>query len=232
MAGRLSATLLSVTVHRNGRPKAAPRAMDVALVARLVNPVTGELLASRAFEFRASTGETVGAGALVPGLEPGQGAPLFEKPAALPDVAVLDLRFTVFYQNDLGPIVGAAINKVIDLAAGKVPFAGDLLGPRLHVKIGERISEEYGRQSLLLNATSLGEPVRAVALDLEAPETVRGVYLADATGRSPATVSPPTVFIGAGERAATVVLTVAIEPPPPPKRTRARTAKARTKRRP
>ena len=42
MAGRLSATFLSVTVHRNGRPTAAPRPMDVALVASLVNPVTGE----------------------------------------------------------------------------------------------------------------------------------------------------------------------------------------------
>ena len=237
MAGRLSATLLSVTVHRNGRPTAAPRAMDVALVARLVNPVTGELLASRAFELRASAGESVGAGKLVPGLPPGQGAPLFEKPALLPDVAVLDLRFTVFYQNDLGPIVGAAINRVVDLAASKVPFAGDLLGPRLHVKIGERISEEYGRQSLLLNATSVGEPPRTVALDLEAPETVRGVYLADATGRAPARVSPPTVFIEAGERAATVVLTVAVEPTPPPKKVRvpkARVpgAKARPRKRP
>ena len=230
MAGRLSASLLSVTVHRNGRPAAAPRTMDLALVARLVNPVTGELLASRAFEFRAGAGEAIGAGKLVPGLEPGSGAPLFEKPAALPDVAVLDFRFTVFYQNDLGPIVGAAINEVVDLAASKVPIAGRLLGPRLHVKIGERISEEYGRQSLLLNATSIGEPARALALDLEAPETVRGVYLKDATGRTPARVSPPTVFIEAGESAATVVLTVAIEPPPPPKKTKARTAKGRAKR--
>lgn len=217
MAGRLSATLLSVTVHRNGRPTAAPRPMDVALVARLLNPVTGELLAARAFEFRAATGETVGAGKLVAGLEPGTGAPLFEKPVALPDVVILDLRFTVLYQNDLGPILGAAINRIVDLVAGKVPIAGDLLGPRLHVKIGERISEEYGRQNLLLNATSTGEPVRALALELEAPEAVRGVYLVDATGRSSAKVSPPTVFIEAGETAATVVLTVGVEPLPPPK---------------
>lgn len=229
MAGRLSATLLSVTVHRNGRTTAAPRPMDVALVARLLNPVTGEILAARAFEFRATTGETIGAGKLVGGLEPGQGAPLFEKPAALPDVAVLDLRFTVLYQNDLGPILGAAINKVVDLVVGKVPFAGDLLGPRLHVKIGDRISEEYGRQSLLLNATSTGEPVRALALELEAPEMVRGVYLMDATGRSAAKVSPPTVFIEAGETAATVVLTVGIEPPAPAKKGKGRTAKARAK---
>ena len=99
-----------------------------------------------------------------------------------------------------------------------------------------------GAPAALLPALGPGAPLpiwvgRAPELndmlvDLEAPETVRGVYLADATGRSPATVSPPTVFIGAGERAATVVLTVAIESPPPPKRTRARTAKARTKRRP
>ena len=230
MAGRLAASLLSVTVHRNGRPTAAPRSMDVALVARLVNPVTGELLASRAFAFRAAAGETVGAGSLVAGLEPGHGAPLFEKPAALPDVAVLDLRFTVFYQNDLGPIVGAAINRVVDLAAAKVPFAGDLLGPRLHVKIGERISEEYGRQSLLLNAASTGEPARTLALDLDSPETVRGVYLVDATGRAPARVSAPTVFIEAGERAATAVLTVGVEPPPPPKKVRVRTARPRPKR--
>jgi hypothetical protein len=225
MAGRLSASLLSVTVHRNGRPKAAPRAMDVALVARLVNPVTGQLLASRAFELRASTGETLGAGRLVAGLEPGQGAPLFEKPVPLPDVAVLDLRFTVFYQNDLGPIVGAAINKVVDLAAGRVPFVGELLGPRLHVKIGERISEEYGRQSLLLNAASTVEPARAVALELAAAEAVRGVYLVDATGRAPARVSPPTVFIEAGESAATVVLVVGVEPAPPAKKGKARAAK-------
>lgn len=214
MAGRLSATLHSVTVHRNGRPAAAARPMDVGLVARLVNPLTGELLASRVFEFRASAGETARAGELVAGLEPGAGAPVFEKPAALPDVAVLDLRFTVFYQNGLGPILGAAINEIVDLFAAKVPFAGDLLGPRLHVKIGERISEEYGRQSLLLNATSTGEPERTMALDLAAPETIRGVYLLDATGRSPAKVSPPTVFIEAGESAATVVLTLAVEATP------------------
>jgi hypothetical protein len=192
--------------------------MDVALVARIVNPVTGEVLATRAFELRASAGETVRAGQLVAGLEPGQGAPLFEKPVPLPDVAVLDLRYTVFYQNDLGPIIGAVINRVIDLAVGKVPFAGDLLGPRLHVKIGSRISEEYGRQSLLLNATVTGEPARTLALDLEAPETVRGVYVVDATGRASARVSPPTTFVEAGERAATVVLVVAVEPPPPPKK--------------
>lgn len=226
MAGRLSATLLSVTVHRNGRATTAPRPMDVALVARLLNPLTGEVLAARAFEFRTAIGETAGAGRLVAGLEPGHGAPLFEKPVALPDVAVLDLRFTVFYQNDLGPILGAAINRIVDFAAGKVPFAGDLLGPRLHVKIGERISEEYGRQSLLLNASSTGEPARALALELEAPEAVRGVYLMEATGRSPARVSPPTVFIEAGESAATVVLTVGIEPPPPAKK--AKQAKGRT----
>ncbi len=229
MAGRLSATLLSVTVHRNGRATTAPRPMDVALVARLLNPVTGEVLAARAFEFRATTGETVGAGKLVAGLEPGQGAPLFEKPVALPDVAVLDLRFTVLYQNDLGPILGAAINRIVDLLASKVPIAGDLLGPRLHVKIGNRISEEYGRESLLLNATATGEPVRALVLELEAPEAVRGVYLMDATGRSPAKVSPPTVFIEAGETAATVVLTVGVEPPAPVKKARARAAKARPK---
>ena len=229
MAGRLSATLLSVTVHRNGRPTAAPRAMDVALVARLVNPVTGEILAARAFEFRASTGETTGAGKLVAGLEPGQGAPLFEKAVALPDVAVLDLRFTVFYQNDLGPILGAAINRIVDLLARKVPFAGDLVGPRLHVKIGNRITEEYGRQSLLLNATQSGEPVRALALDLEAPEMIRGVYMMDATGRSPAKVSPPTVFIEAGESAATVVLTVGVEPLPPVKKAKGRAAKTKGK---
>lgn len=229
MAGRLSASLLSVSVHRNGRPKAAPRPMDVALVARVVNPVTGELLAARAFELRASTGEKVAAGALVAGLEEGAPAPLFEKPVPLPDVAVLDLRFTVLYQNDLGPILGAAINRVVDLFARKVPFAGDLLGPRLHVKIGDRISEEYGRQTLLLNATSTGEPARTLALELQAPETVRGVYLVDATGRSPAKASRPTVFIEAGESAATVVLTVGIEPPPPPKKVKGRAAKARAK---
>ncbi len=229
MAGRLSANLLSVTVHRNGRPTAAPRPMDVALVARLLNPVTGEVLAARAFEFRAATGETVGAGKLISGLEPGQGALLFEKPVALPDVAVLDLRFTVFYQNDLGPILGAAINKIVDLLASKVPIAGDLLGPRLHVKIGDRISEEYGRQSLLLNATSTGEPVRALALELEAPEAVRGVYLMEATGRSPAKVSPPTVFVEAGETAATVVLTVGVEPLPPAKKAKRPAAKSSSK---
>lgn len=226
MAGRLAATFLSVTVHRNGRPKQAPRPMDVALVARIVNPVTGEVLATRAFELRASAGETVRAGQLVAGLEPGQGAPLFEKPVPLPDVAVLDLRLTVFYQNDLGPIIGAVINRVIDLAVGKVPFAGDLLGPRLHVKIGNRISEEYGRQSLLVNATSTGEPARTLALDLEAAETVRGVYVMDATGRASARVSPPTTFIEAGERAATVVLVVAVEPPPPAKKVKGRASRA------
>lgn len=236
MAGRLSASFLSVTVHRNGRPTAAPRPMDVALVARLVNPVTGEVLGARAFEFRASAGETVGAGKFVAGLGPGEGAPLFEKPVPLPDVAILDLRFTVFYQNDLGPIIGAVINRVIDLAVGKVPFAGDLLGPRLHVKIGDRISEEYGRQSLLLNAPPAGEPVRALALELDAPETVRGVYLVEATGRTAAKVSPPTVFIEAGEIAATVVLVVGVEPAPPKKgatkvvRPAGRTAKGASRR--
>jgi hypothetical protein len=94
------------------------------------------------------------------------------------------------------------------------------------VKIGNRISEEYGRQSLLLNATSTGEPARTLALDLEAPETVRGVYVIDATGRASARVSPPTTFIEAGERAATVVLVVAVEPLPPPKRVKGRAAKA------
>ena len=225
MAGRLSASLLSVTVRRNGRPPAAPRPMEGALVARLVNPVTGELLASRAFELRAAAGETIGAGKLVSGLEPGEGAPLFEKPVPLPDLALLELRFTVFYQSDLGPILGAAVNKVIDLAAGTVPFAGDLLGPRLHVKIGNRITEEYGRQSLLLNAASTGEPERTLALDLPASETIRGVYVMDATGRTPCKVSPPAVFIKAGESAATVVLTVAVEPQPPAKKVKGRTKK-------
>ena len=37
----------------------------------------------------------------------------------------------------------------------------------------------------------------------------------DATGRAPARVSPPTVFIEAGESAATVVLTIAVEPAAP-----------------
>lgn len=227
MAGRLSATLISLTVRRNGRPKAAPRPMDVALVARLVNPVTGALLASRAFEMRAKAGETIGAGNLVAGLEPGEGAPLFEKPVPLPDVAVLDLRFTVFYQNDLGPILGAAVNRVIDLAAKSVPIAGDLVGPRLHVKIGSRITEEYGRQSLLLNAASTGEPPRTLALDLAAHEAVRGVYVVEATGRTPCRVSSPTVFIEEGECAATVVLVVAVEPTPPAKKVKGRKAKAR-----
>lgn len=221
MAGRLDASLVSITVHRNGRPTSAPRPMDVALVARLVNPVTGEVLAARAVEFRAGTGETIGAGKLVAGLEPGEGAPLFEKPAALPDVAVLDLRFTVLYQNDLGPVLGAAINRIVDLFAKKVPIAGDLLGPRLHVKIGNRISEEYGRQSLLVNATATGEPVRTFALELEAAETVRGVYVVDATGRTPCRVSPPTVFIEEGEIAATVVLTIGVSPMPAKSRGRA-----------
>ena len=93
----------------------------------------------------------------VAGLEPGQGAPLFEKPVPLPDVAVLELRFTVFYQNDLGPIIGAVINRVIDLAVGKVPFAGDLLGPRLAERVkgrramvvtDENVGPLYGRRAM------------------------------------------------------------------------------------
>lgn len=228
MAGRLDAKLISVTVRRNGRPRTAPRPMEVALLARLVNPVTGDLLAARALPMRASAGETIGAGMLVAGLEPGEGAPLFEKPVALPDVALLDLRFAVLYQNDLGPVLGAVINKVVDLFARRVPLAGDLIGPRLHVKIGERISEEYGRQSLLLNAATTGEPVRTLALELAASETVRGVYVMDATGRTPCRVSPPTVFIEEGESAATVVLAVGVASAP--KKARAGAARARTRR--
>ena len=79
--------------------------------------------------------------------------------------------------------------------------AEEVLGPRLHVKIGNRITEEYGRQSLLLNAASTGEPARTLVLDLPAPESIRGVYVMDATGRTPCKVSPPTVFIEAGESA-------------------------------
>ena len=97
------------------------------------------------------------------------------------------------------------------------------------MKIGNRITEEYGRQSLLVNATSMGEPVRALAIELEAPEMIRGVYLMDATGRTACRVSPPTIFIEAGETAATVVLTVGVEPPPPAKKVKGRTAKGRAK---
>ncbi len=213
MDGKLQVSLLEVSVERNGRPFTAPRPMDVGLVLQLVNPVAGTALALDSVTFRALPGETFPGSQLGAAVRPGDPLPLFKGPVAVPDAVLLDVRFVVFYQNDLGPIVGAVVNKLVDLAAARIPVLGDLASRHLHLKLESRVAEEYGRQSVLVNTPAEGPGPRSVALALTAPETIRGFYMADATGRSAPRPAPPAVFIEEGETAATAVLELRLLPP-------------------
>ena len=231
MDSKLQLSLAEVNVERNGRPLTAPRPMDVGLVFQLVNPVAGTALALDTVPFRALAGETFPGSQLAAGVPPGDPLPLFKGPVAVPDAALLDVRFVVFYQNDLGPIVGAVLNKLVDLAGSRLPVLGDLAAKHLHLKLESRVAEEYGRQNVLVNAPAEGPEPRRIALELTAPETIRGFYMADATGRSAPRPGPPAVFIEAGEVAATAVLELRVLPPPPKKAPKAAPRAARTRRR-
>lgn len=231
MAGQLLVSLSEATVHANGRPKAAPRTMAVGLVVQLVDPVRGAVLASDSLTFSADAGETLSPFRIVPGTPEGDTLPLFRGAQAVPDPVLLDVRFVVSYQNALGPIVGAVINKLIDLGADVVPLLGDAVAPRLHLKIGDTVTEEYGRQTLLWSGAAEGGEPRTAVLDLAAPETIRGFYFLGATGRTtPRPVS--AVFLEKGEVAATVALrlervdTRAKKPKARPKKAPARRARA------
>lgn len=204
----LTLSLEEVTVVCNGRPKEAPRPMDVGLLVQLRDPAaasTAGPLATEILLFRAGAGETLPASALPPGKD---GRPFFGKAVEVPRAVVVDLRFLVLYQNDLGPIVGAVVNQLLDLALDRVPLLPDELRKRLHIKLGETLSEEYGRQKLLVRVPESGEESHGVLAELLAPETVRGVYMLPATGTSAPRPSRPTTFLEEGDVAATVRLFV------------------------
>lgn len=206
----LTVSLGEVTVVCNGRPPQAPRPMDVALLVQLRDPAaasTAEPLATESLTFRAGAGETVSASALPPGKD---GRPFFGKAVEVPRAVVIDLRFLVLYQNDLGPVVGAVVNELVDLALAKVPLLPDEVKKRLHLKLGESLAEEYGRQKILVRVPESGAETHAVVAELLAPETVRGVYMLPATGTSAPRPSRPTTFIDAGGVAATVTLEVKV----------------------
>lgn len=212
----LTASLGAVSVVCNGRPKEAPRPMDVGLLVQLRDPAaasSAEPLATELLTFRAGAGETVPASALPPGKD---GRPFFGKPVEVPRAVVLDLRFVVLYQNDLGPVVGAVLDQLVDLALAKVPLVPSELRKRLHFKIGETLSEEYGRQKVLVRVPETGSETHEVVADLLAPETIRGVYMRPATPTSAPLPSRPTVFIEEGAPAARVMLSLAVSGAPAP----------------
>lgn len=208
--GKLNVTLKRVTILNNGRPVAAPKEMGVGLVAQLVNPASSPtadssvLATEKGISFRANRGDSFPGSTLIAGAAP----LVFGKAIDVPDVARLDVFYVVDYQNDLGPIVGKAVNLLIDLAAKAIPVLGDVLKDELHVKIGKIISEEYGRESVLLHQESLGKKAHALELDLRCRVTKRGVYMMDATGTSTPKVSKPTLFAQEGQVTARVALDV------------------------
>jgi hypothetical protein len=183
--------------------------MDVALLVQLKDPLApvhgAGPIATETLTFRASAGAAISATSLPPGKD---GRPFFGKPVAVGDTVLVDIRFLVLYQNDLGPIIGAAINEVIDLALDEVPLLPSEAKKHLHVRLGESMSEEYGRQNVLVKVN--GDERHLVTVDLFAPETIRGVYMKSATGTSAPVVSRPTVFVEEGEAAARVTLEIVV----------------------
>ncbi|MCC6131120.1 MAG: hypothetical protein IT186_14475 [Acidobacteria bacterium] len=211
-SSQLTLRLSEITVLKNGRPEESPRPMQVGLVVQLRNPLRPDVpLASDIVSFTVEAGQKVAAAELFPDEEKHA---LFGKTLDVPDVYVLDFRFLVYYQNDMGPIIGAALNKLLDFVTGKIPMLPSEVEKHLHFKIGSTVAEEYGRQNVLGRVPFEGRESRDLDLDLVAPERIRGVYMKRATPTSAPAVSKPVTFIEEGETAARILLNLECGEPP------------------
>ncbi len=205
----MTLSLEEIFVLNNGRPAEAPRAMDLGLAVQLRNPLTpdGEPLDSDLLSFRSGAGQSIISSALNPAAN---GRPFFGKSVKIPALALVDIRFLVYYQNDLGPIVGAALNKIVDFVTGKIPYLPSEAKKHLHFKIDNTIAEEYGRQTLLVKVPEAEDEEHDLMIELLAPETIRGVYMKPATGTSAPVVSKPVTFINENDVAARLHLRLSV----------------------
>lgn len=205
-SAQLTLHLSEISVLRNGRPVESPRPMQVGLALQLRNPLIPEKpLETDLVSFTSAAGQTASWAELSAG---GEGHSVFEKTVPVPSLYLLDFRFFVYYQNDLGPIVGAALNEILELVTGKIPMLPGEIKKRLHFKIGNTFAEEYGRQTVLGRVPFDGMESHEMLVELPAPELIRGVYMKPATPTSAPVVSRPVTFIEEGEVAANVRLTL------------------------
>lgn len=209
MAWSLSLSLRWLHVVANGRPAESPRPMQVGLLTHVVDPIGagwGELRVAEPslVSFEASAGSTVH-GALLPGSREG-GYPLF-RDVEIPDVVRIDLLYVVGYQPDLGPVQldPRARSAVVSLDHETAPRLMAATTDRLFLRVRERLVEEYGRATLLLDGSVTRWKRRfVVPLQLVARTAIRGTYVVPGNGgdgrpRGPVSFAEAGDVVASGE---------------------------------
>lgn len=217
VAWSLSLSLRWLHVATNGRPTDSPRPMQVGVLVHLVDPIGsgwGEVrVVEPAFvSFDASANTTVH-GALLPGSREG-GFPLLQD-VEIPDVVRIDLLYVVAYQPDLGPIHADPRTRtvVVSLDSEMAPRLMAATSDRLFLRFQERLVEEYGRSTLLLDGSVTAWKRRfVVPLQMIARAQIRGTYLAPGNGGGEGRPRGPVTLVEAGDVVASGEIAVDLAP--------------------
>ena len=172
----LTISFVSIEVKHNGWPGEGVKATDLSLILQLEDPAAAAgnaALASARLPFAASSAQTVTAADLPPDLN---GVPLFGGPVKVSNHVNLHARLFIDRTNALGPILGAALNAVIGVFAGRIPLLAAPLKEVLHIQIGKVIATELARATAIAPVDASFEGTHPVTLALVAPRTIPGVY--------------------------------------------------------
>jgi hypothetical protein len=172
----LTICFVSIEVKHNGWPGEGVKATDLSLILQLEDPAPAAgnaALASARLPFAASSGQTVTTADLPPDKN---GSPFFGGPVKLSSHVNLHARLFVERTNALGPILGAALNAVIGVFAGRIPLLAAPLKEVLHIQIGKVIATELARATAIVPVDASFEGTHPVTLALVAPRTIPGVY--------------------------------------------------------
>jgi hypothetical protein len=175
-APTLTVSFVSVEVKHNGWPGEGVKATDLSLILQLEDPAAAAgnaALASARLPFAASSGQTVTTADLPPDKN---GSPFFGGSVKLSSHVNFHARLFVERTNAVGPILGAALNTVIGVFAGRIPLLAAPVREVLHIQIGKVIATELARATAIVPVDASFEGTHPVTLALVAPRTIPGVY--------------------------------------------------------
>jgi hypothetical protein len=178
----LSIAFQSIEVRKNGwggpsgASGSAPSS-DLSLIVQVENPgapAETRILVTDRLPFSASAGQTVTAADLV---KTAGTVPIFKRPIVVTDHVNIHVRYFIERTNVLGPIVGAALNTVIDSATGRIPLLPEPGKDALHLQIGKTIATELARATVIIPVEPSMEGHHDVTVELVSPRTLPGLSM-------------------------------------------------------
>jgi len=205
----LTVSLEGIEVRHNGWPSELRKESDLSLVFQIENPGgagDNAVLATARLPFRAVPGATVMYEQLSP---EANGRPVFGGAVPVADHVNLHVRYFIERTNALGPIVGAALNTVVEGLTGRIPLLPEPLREALHIQIGKTIATELARATVIVPVDASNAGSHGVTVALISPRTIMGMYV------PPGSPEPfkKGVIATEGELAAILHLTIDVKLP-------------------